>query len=240
MLAFMSGWLGKEVLSFLIQDATKPELVVVPNDQEVGIISLCQTFQVPYQIYYSGLQTELAKNQEIDKQWLLTIWSSIKLEPELIDSFENSLNIHPSLVPLNKGNDCAAWTLRDKTEAGVSIITVAQGIDDGDVYCQKKVHYQFPTKGAQLHEALLDACLNLFKENWTDIESGAIKPIAQTGDAVYHTRKQTNQDRVKEGQEVMSIQDTINWALSHDFNDTSKPEVIIDGVKYKVSVTLEA
>jgi methionyl-tRNA formyltransferase len=238
MLAFMSGWLGEQVLEFLITTNNQPQMVVVPSQDEIEIINICNQYSIPFKLHTDGLQEQLALSK-LNKEWLLTIWSSIKLLPVLIDAFENSLNIHPSLVPLNKGNDCAAWSLRNQTPAGVSIITVAVGIDDGDVYCQSEIEYEFPTKGAELHALLLEECLAIFKRNWQGIVSKQIVPKPQVGKAYYHTRKQTNLDRVKKGKELLSLEETLKWMLAHDFNNRSSAEVIIDGKQYKISVNLE-
>lgn len=237
MLAFMSGWLGEEVLSFLLEINHSPEKIIIPSEREYKIIELCQSYGVEFIVYRDGLQESLAV--EYDGGWLISIWSSIKIKKTLIDKFDNTLNIHPSMLPVNKGSDCAAWSIRNKTEAGVSIITLAEGIDDGDIYCQEEVKYEFPTPGKELQEELLKSCLNIFKNNWHKIYVGEIKPKKAEGKSSYYTRRQTNIDRVKSGEEQMSIEDTINWILAHDFGARSSAEVVINGEKYKLSVDVK-
>ena len=118
-------------------------------------------------------------------------------------------------------------------------MTINQYVDDGDIYCQQELKYDFPITGKELYDKLLNLCLEFFKEKWPDIYSARITPKPQKGTRSHHIRAQTNTDRVKNSTEIMSIDEMIHWTLGHDFYPGTTAEIVKNGKRYKLRMIIE-
>jgi len=236
---FASRYLGYQCIEYLAKNKYTISFIVLASAEDRHIEELANIYSIPYAYHYKGIQNDIAKRHEKKGDWLISFWSTHIIRAELIDCFKNTLNVHPSLVPLNQGNDCASWTIRDQTPAGVSIMTIKKELDKGDVYCYQEYPYSFPITGKQLYDSLLDQCVNFFKEKWSDICAGKLKPKKQSVFSTYHTRSDTNFDRCKKSTEIISLDEVINWILAHDFYPLSSAEVIRNGKKYRLKLSVE-
>ncbi len=65
------------------------------------------------------------------------------IQPALLDSTKDGfINIHPSLLPRNKGIDPMFYaSLRQEDTLGVSIHQITKDIDEGDIYVQKPMPF---------------------------------------------------------------------------------------------------
>ncbi|MGA9471850.1 MAG: formyltransferase family protein [Terriglobales bacterium] len=90
------------------------------------------------------------------------------------------LNLHPAFLPFNRGAHPNVWSIVDRTPAGVTLHSIDEGIDTGDIICQKKVSVMPTDTGESLYHKLECAGLELLREAWPAIESGQIRRAAQT------------------------------------------------------------
>jgi methionyl-tRNA formyltransferase len=56
------------------------------------------------------------------------------------------LNLHISLLPLNRGAHPAAWAIREGTKHGVTIHKIDSGLDTGEIVYQEEIDYFFIDK----------------------------------------------------------------------------------------------
>jgi methionyl-tRNA formyltransferase len=100
---------------------------------------------------------------------------------ELISAFPRGiLNLHPSLLPAYQGATPAPFQiLRGKKEGGITIITINEEFDKGDIVGQEK----FPISESETTESLLvkgfTTGANLLITVLPDYLGGKIKPIPQ-------------------------------------------------------------
>lgn len=90
------------------------------------------------------------------------------------------INIHASLLPRYRGaapiNQCI---IDGEKETGVTIMQMAEGIDNGDILTQKRVMIDDKETAETLFEKLTQAGAELIVETLPLIESGAITPVKQ-------------------------------------------------------------
>jgi methionyl-tRNA formyltransferase len=110
------------------------------------------------------------------------------LRSDFIDLFpQGCINLHPALLPHNRGRFPNIWSIVSKTPAGVTIHYIDQGIDTGDVIAQKEVAVQITDTGASLYRKLEVAGLELFKATWPSIRAGSCSRSPQpAGSGTYH------------------------------------------------------
>lgn len=93
------------------------------------------------------------------------------------------LNLHPALLPFNRGAHPNVWSIVDRTPAGVTLHFIDEGVDTGDIVCQKEVPVSVADTGESLYHRLEAAGAELLRESWGAIASGQIKRAAQKEDA---------------------------------------------------------
>ncbi len=240
MIVFVSGYLGLNALTHMVKSNTIPDLIVLADEDQTKIEEFAVQNSLNYKYYYKNIQVDLAKEYELlNKDWIISFWSSHIIKRDLLECFNYSLNVHPSLVPLHQGNDCAAWTIREKTKAGVSIMTMKNQLDVGDVYIQREISTNEGIRGKELYEILLDECCNIFYDSWMDIYNQKLIPKPQKGLTTFHTRKDTNNDRVKEFDEKITLDEFVTWGLAHDFSPKTTAVMNKNGKQYKIVLDIE-
>jgi len=240
MVIFARGYFGLKALQFLIDKHYDITMVVISDKNQEELISLVENYSIAYEIYTETLQDELRnKFQDKNLNWIINIWASHILKKDLLNCFEQSLNVHPSLVPLQKGNDCASWGIREKSKFGITLMTMEEDLDKGDVFFQKELKVKEYTQGKKLQEILIDECINTFIENCQDIFDGKIQPKPQKPGGTYHTREDTKRDRFRKNTERMSLEEMVSWILAHDFSDETTAIMQTNNKSYKLTLNIE-
>lgn len=100
------------------------------------------------------------------------------------------INLHTSYLPYNRGSSPNFFSFLEDTPKGVTIHLMSAGLDEGDILCQRELHFDEEKETfASTYEALLQEMEKLFRENWRQIREGSIVPVKQAGTATYHRMK---------------------------------------------------
>jgi methionyl-tRNA formyltransferase len=95
------------------------------------------------------------------------------LSPDFIEMFPRGcINLHPALLPHNRGAFPNVWSIVEKTPAGVTLHYIDSGIDTGDVIAQKEVSVEVTDTGESLYHRLESEALSLFKRQWPSVRAG--------------------------------------------------------------------
>lgn len=123
-----------------------------------------------------------------DSDWVVS-FGYRKLIPEyLIEKYRGQIiNIHMSLLPLNRGAHPNFWSWFDNTLRGVTIHRVHPLLDAGEILAQQKLDhglmsdFRQPATLTTTYNDLLVAATGLFDRSWKDILRGQAvlpKPLA--------------------------------------------------------------
>ena len=108
------------------------------------------------------------------------------------------LNLHTSYLPENKGSSPNFFSFLNDTKKGVTIQEMGEGLDKGDIYCQKEMEFDETKETfASSYNRLIEEMTALFREKWDEIKSGSLKPYPQQGEGSYHTMKELDAIREK-------------------------------------------
>ncbi len=100
------------------------------------------------------------------------------------------VNIHPALLPYNRGGYPNVWSIIEGTPSGITIHYIDEGIDTGDIIAQIPVRVEPVDTGESLYRKLEKAAVDLFKETWPLIRSGKVPRITQDREkGTYHSTK---------------------------------------------------
>lgn len=101
------------------------------------------------------------------------------------------INLHTSLLPYNRGSSPNFFSFLNNTPKGVTIHLMDEGLDTGDILCQKELFFDEEKESfASTYECLLEEIKNLFRENWPAIKEGRITPVKQKDGGSVHRLKE--------------------------------------------------
>ncbi len=112
------------------------------------------------------------------------------IKADIIKAFQDKLiNLHPSLLPYNRGRHPNLWSFIDNTPKGVTIHYIDEGVDTGDIIAQKELVFEDNETLSSSYWKGLQALEDLLITQWHDIKSGNITRIKQEGEGTFHLGK---------------------------------------------------
>lgn len=122
------------------------------------------------------------------------------------------LNLHPALLPYNRGAYPNVWSIIDGTPAGVTLHYIDEQVDTGDIVAQQQVVVEPVDTGGTLYRKLEKACVDLFQEAWPKVVAGTAgrqpqSPLEGTTHRVKDVERvdELNLDRTFTGRELVNI-----------------------------------
>jgi methionyl-tRNA formyltransferase len=92
---------------------------------------------------------------------------------------QGCINLHPALLPYNRGAHPNVWSIIDGTPAGATLHYLDRGVDTGDIIAQQPVEVEPIDTGETLYGRLEAACVKLFMETWPLIRAGNAPRLPQ-------------------------------------------------------------
>jgi methionyl-tRNA formyltransferase len=121
---------------------------------------------------------------ELAPECVLSVLFAYRVPPEWLALAQwRAVNLHPGLLPYNKGAAPNAWPLVDGTPAGTTLHVMEATIDTGAIFAQREVSVGAYDTAATLYERLESASHELFTEVWPGIRDLEPTPQAPGGTA---------------------------------------------------------
>lgn len=181
---------------------------------------------------------DIILNSNIDLMMLLW-WPQI-IKNDVIDLVKQGiLNLHPSLLPYNRGKHPYYWSIVDETPAGVSIHFITKNIDDGPVVFQKEIKTDLTTTGEVLYNIALNTIVELFKKSYNDILSFKFQPITQDNNiGTFHWGKNINESSEIDLSKNYNAKKLINIMRARTFSKGDNSYFIHNGEKYNIKIDI--
>ena len=180
----------------------------------------------------------ILKKESIDIVFLLW-WPKIVKERIINQAKVGFVNLHPSLLPYNRGKHPYYWSIVENTPAGVSIHFITKKIDDGSIIAQKEIPTDITTTGETLYNRSIEEIINLFKEYYLKILSGNIKTTRQEDrESTFHLSKELDVhseihlDRQYSGREIIDI------IRARSFSGRPSSFFHLDNKKYYINIKI--
>lgn len=238
------GSIGYDLLSYCTKQDRQIEFVVVKEKDPWSekIVKECEQNHIRYYIV-KNINTDhissVLKSSSVDL-CLLLWWPDI-IKKKLLDSVNiGFINLHPSLLPYNRGMNPYYWSIVDDTPAGVSIHFIDSEIDGGSLLCQKTIETSITTTGEQLYKLNKEAIVKLFMDNYQEIINirevpGALDvtghPIHYRKDLEIHSR--IDLERSYTGREIIDIM------RARTFENGESSYFLYKNKKYFVRIKIE-
>ncbi len=219
-----NNWIGWQVLKWLKEQGEEIVGLVVPApNRQKYVGEMKQVAGLPAHQIFDGSQLAKAEVQEaiqgLRPDLGLSVLFCYLLKPEFLRIFpQGIINLHPSLLPYNKGTYNNVWSIIDKTPAGVTLHYIDEGVDSGDIIAQEEVLIEPVDTGESLYRKLERASLELFRGMWPVIKAGKAPRHPQSKETgTFHLTKDVEAIDEIELDRAYGARDLINLLRARTF-----------------------
>jgi methionyl-tRNA formyltransferase len=229
---------GLEIVRFMLDN--HPEhlrCVVTMNDNAIAGIARSAGCPVHY---YRNLTTENQRDILAGVRYMFLVWWPKIIPRRIFNAAEKgAINLHPSLLPHNRGKHYNFWTIVEETPFGVSMHFVDEGIDTGDVIFQKSIEKGWSDTGGSLYSKAKHAVVELFKERYLDVVEGRYCRFPQTHDAgVTHFERELEPASQIPLDRPYQARALLNLLRARTFEGMPACHFFDDGKKYEVRISI--
>lgn len=191
-----NNWTGWQVLKWLVeQEEQIVGLVVHPPSRQKYTDEILATVRLPPdRIFYGNdlrHKDTLHQIKALCPDIALSVFFGYILRPSFLDiPPKGCLNLHPALLPYNRGAYPNVWSIIEETPAGATLHYIDAGVDTGDIIAQRQVFVEPVDTGETLYHKLDQVCVELFRETWPLVRSGQAPRIPQGALKGTHHRAQ--------------------------------------------------
>jgi methionyl-tRNA formyltransferase len=108
------------------------------------------------------------------------------------------LNLHPALLPYNRGWHTASWAILEGTPIGATLHFMDEGVDTGDIVHQQSTEVSPADTADTLYQRLKRLELDVFQQAWPSIEAGSVRRTPQSAEqGSAHTKAELLRDSVR-------------------------------------------
>ncbi len=152
------------------------------------------------------------------------------------------LNLHPALLPYNRGWHTPSWAILDGTPIGATLHFMDSGLDTGDIVTQIEVEAWPEDTADTLYRRLVDLEVELFRQAWPLLASGSPPRQPQSinegsghnkADLASDSIRRLDLDAVKPVKEVLQ---TIRALTTNNVSEAAYFDV--GGRRYMVQVSI--
>jgi len=152
------------------------------------------------------------------------------------------LNLHPALLPYNRGWHTPNWAILDETPIGATLHFMDSGVDTGDIVAQAELEIRPEDTAHTLYGRLLQLEVELFREAWPLLASGRPPRRAQSPEeGTNHVRAELRSDSIRrlDLEATVPVEDTLRTLRALTTNDVGEAAYFeVDGRRYRVQVTI--
>jgi len=182
-----NNWLGWQVLQWLREQGEEiAGLVVHPEEKSRYGEEIRSTVDGTNCLILDG--SRLGESQVLEQvrslraEMAVSVMFVYLLRADFRELFPRGcVNLHPALLPYNRGTYPNVWSIVEGTPAGASIHYIDEGVDTGDIIAQSEVVVEVTDTGASLYRRLQLASLTLFQQNWSSLRQGTAPRRPQDG-----------------------------------------------------------
>ena len=187
-----NNWLGGRALGWLREQGTDVVGLALhpPERRRHGDEILAAAALPPERIFdASQLGDPLVQRQvaALGPDIGLSVLLGYILPPDVLSLFPRGVvNLHPALLPFNRGAHPNVWSIVDRTPAGATLHWMDAGVDTGDIIAQTAIDVAAEDTGETLYRKLERASLELLAQTWPSIDAGRAPRRRQEGPATSH------------------------------------------------------
>jgi len=184
--------IGIDALSELMGAGLVPQLVVLPQSFEFTREVRGRFPDLPLMICSSsGDGTFIARIQESRPDIVLSVHFPYVFSDELLQlPILGTLNLHPALLPYNRGWHTPSWAIHDGTPYGATLHWVDEGLDTGPIVLQRELSVKASDTANSLYQRVLALELQLLRQAMPQLVTGKLASREQKDPGTSHNRRE--------------------------------------------------
>jgi methionyl-tRNA formyltransferase len=185
-LLLANNWVGWQITQWLgARGETIAGVVVHPDDKQKYRDEILRSAGLENACMFSARSLHqpetLAAIRSLDAEIAVSIFFGYILRAEFLNLFSaGCVNLHPALLPYNRGAHPNVWSIIEGTPAGATLHYIDAGVDTGDIIAQAEVEVEAVDTGETLYRRLEHASVELFESAWPSIRAGKALRTAQS------------------------------------------------------------
>jgi|688.fasta_scaffold193881_2 methionyl-tRNA formyltransferase len=242
---FLNGEIGLHLLSTAIGDKTSEVKVVILNSKEKQrdideIIDLCVAKRIEIFEFEETSGDELvAELTKYNLDFGFSCYFGHKLQSEILNLFSGYvLNMHISLLPLNRGAHPVAWAIRDSTPHGITIHKIDTGLDTGEIVYQEKIEYAFTDTAETLYRSTTLIAKEIITKHWENFFTKKMKSTKQSGKVSRHSLIDFGTLSELDLSHTGTLLEHLNQLRARNFGKQDGAIVSLNGKKYSISLLI--
>lgn len=243
LLLLADGSVGTQVLRYLVREYPQ-DIAAVVTVSGSGLQDIANAAGLRTLVYQTGsdLGRQLKDAAPADGFDLgfMAWWPHIISEDVLDVPRHGFLNMHPSLLPYNRGKHYNFWALVEQCPFGVTIHRADRRIDAGDIVAQRTIAYDWTDTGETLYYKAQSTIFALFKEIYADLRTGEFDMVPQDISAgSFHHACELEQASLIELDTAYRARDLLNLLRARTFSGYSACQFIDKGKRYEVRIDIK-
>lgn len=182
---FIEDDMGFMILKYLTSNYPDHVCHVVIRKEMESVYSDRMSSGYTWETYDDETTPKNIKSLDVD--FVLLAWWPKIVSALVIESVKiGVINLHPSMLPFNRGKHYWFWNLVEDKPYGVSIHFVDTSIDGGDIIFQREIPKSWEDTGQSLFDKARIEMLSLFIESYPKIANLDYTRIKQPPSGTYH------------------------------------------------------
>lgn len=146
--------------------------------------------------FQNALTIETIKT--LDPEFIISFNYSHIIKKEVIDFMgEKIVNLHTSYLPYNRGSAPNFFSFYKDTPKGITIHKLEEGLDTGDILCQKQLFFDEEQETFKsTYDKLIEEIIELFKNNWEAIKNNKLPSKKQKNIVSSHKMKELDEIKI--------------------------------------------
>lgn len=178
--------------------------------------------------------------QDVHIDYIITVYWPYLLKRDFFScAKKGTVNFHPALLPVNRGWYPHVHSIIDGTPLGVTIHSIDDGADTGDIWAQKKVDLLPTDTAKEVYCHLQDEITKLFLNKWDEIVNGICKPYKQDESiAIYHDKEDVEKYNFIDINKTYKAIELINILKARSFGNRGFAYYLDNGEKVYLNLRL--
>ncbi|HEX9865122.1 MAG TPA: formyltransferase family protein [Acidimicrobiia bacterium] len=179
-------------LEHLLEVGVVPHALMIPSANDVALQDLAG---LPPERVLVGSEFRQEKGIELlrslDLDYILGVHFPYIVPDSVLEIPRiGALNLHPALLPHNRGWHTPSWAILDGTPIGATLHFMDSGVDTGDIVAQAELEIRPEDTAHTLYSRLLELEVELFRTAWPLLASGNPPRTTQSPDeGTSHNRR---------------------------------------------------
>lgn len=186
--------IGVTALQLLCNEGISPVGVMLPH-KEVGSHNCQIRAALPGVPVMEGKNIHdaawLKRLAELKPDYILSVHFPYLFRKEILNIPKiGTLNLHPALLPYNRGWHTPSWAILERKPIGATLHWVDEGIDSGDIALQREEKIRPDDTANTLYKRVLAAEIELFRSAIPLIKERRLPRISQEEEGTSHNKSE--------------------------------------------------